>query len=194
MKVTVFGGASPKPGEQPYEEARRFGFLLGKAGHVVLTGGYIGVMEAVSRGANEAGGHVIGSTCKELDNWRGIKANQWVIEEWSFATLRERMYALIDKCDAAVAMPGGVGTLAEISVMWNEQIISQNSTKPIIIVGEAWHQTVNTFLQSLGSYVKLEDQKLIFYSPGIEETIEIINQIHNLKSEKIVKTGHHNEQ
>jgi uncharacterized protein (TIGR00730 family) len=125
MKIAVYGGAAPKPGEAAYEEARQLGFLLGKAGHTVMTGGYMGVMEAASRGANEASAHVIGSTCTQLEEWRGTTANPWVKEEWKYPTLRERMYALIDHCDAAIMMPGGVGTLAELAVMWNEEIISR---------------------------------------------------------------------
>lgn len=62
MKVTVFGGAAAVPGNPAYFEAQRLGCLLAQAGHAVLTGGYMGAMEATSRGAAEAGGHVIGVT------------------------------------------------------------------------------------------------------------------------------------
>ena len=55
MNITVFGGAQPKEGSQAYEEARELGALLAQRGHVILTGGYMGTMEAVSRGAHEAG-------------------------------------------------------------------------------------------------------------------------------------------
>lgn len=55
MNVTVFGGSQPKPGTPAYEEARQLGELLAQRGHTVLTGGYIGTMEAVSRGAAHAG-------------------------------------------------------------------------------------------------------------------------------------------
>ena len=84
------------------------------AGHTVLTGGYMGSMEAVSRGANEAGGHVIGVTCADIEAWRGSRANAWVKEERRFATLQERLNELILACDAAIALPGGPGTLAEV--------------------------------------------------------------------------------
>ena len=63
MNITVFGGAQPKEGSEAYEEARELGKLLAERGHAVLTGGYMGTMEAVSRGAHEVGGHVIGVTC-----------------------------------------------------------------------------------------------------------------------------------
>ena len=110
IRITVFGGSQPKPGEPAYEDALRLGSLIGQAGYTVLTGGYIGTMEAVSRGAAEAGGHVIGVTCDEIEAWRPVKPNPWVTEEMRFPTLHQRLFALIDNCDAALALPGGVGT------------------------------------------------------------------------------------
>ena len=80
MKVTVFGGARTIPGDSLYAEAYELGSLLAKAGHSVLTGGYIGTMEAVSRGAAEAGGHVIGITCDEIARWRPVSPHPWVLE------------------------------------------------------------------------------------------------------------------
>jgi len=50
-----------------------------------------GTMEAVSRGAAEAGGHVIGVTCEDIEKWRPIGANAWVKEEWRKKTLTERL-------------------------------------------------------------------------------------------------------
>ena len=123
MKVSVFGGSQTKEGEPAYSEAQELGRLLAHRGHTVLTGGYIGTMEAVSRGANKAGGHVIGVTCAEIERWRPVGANQWVQEEWKKETLIERLQALVMECDAALALPGGPGTLAEIAVTWNLMII-----------------------------------------------------------------------
>ena len=75
-RVTVFGGSKPHAGSQAYAQAQRLGELLALAGCTVLTGGYIGAMEAVSRGAAEAGGHVIGITCDEIESWRPVKPNK----------------------------------------------------------------------------------------------------------------------
>ncbi|NMB89227.1 MAG: DNA-binding protein, partial [Chloroflexi bacterium] len=80
MNVTVFGGARPRPGDPAYDDAFRLGALLGQAGHTVLTGGYMGTMEAVSHGASQAGAHVIGVTCEELERWRSSRPNPWVSE------------------------------------------------------------------------------------------------------------------
>ena len=119
MNISVFGGSQPLEDSAAYAEARELGHLLAQRGYTVLTGGYIGTMEAVSRGAAEAGGHVIGVTCRQIENWRGVGANKWVKEEWKKESLIERLEALIHGCDAALALPGGPGTLTEISLMWN---------------------------------------------------------------------------
>src|SRR5512145_1851238 len=107
MRVSVFGGSQPREGDTAYAEAMELGRLLAERGHTVLTGGYIGTMEAVSRGANEAGGHVIGVTCEDIEAWRPIRMNAWVQEEWCQSNLKERVFSLIENCDAAIVLPGG---------------------------------------------------------------------------------------
>ncbi len=172
MRVTVFGGSSPRPSEEGYVQALRLGQLLGAAGHVVLTGGYIGTMEAVSRGAAESGGHVIGVTCDEIEAWRKVRPNPWVQEEMRFSTLRQRLFALIDHCDAAIALPGGIGTLAEISVMWSHIQVRAIASRPLILVGADWRKTLETFFSTLGSlYVTPADRDLLSFVPDIERAV-----------------------
>jgi len=179
MKIAVFGGASTCPGEDAYEEARRLGKLLGTLGHTVLTGAYIGVMEAASRGCSEGGGHVVGMTCSQIELWRGVKANSWVQEEHHFETLRERLHALIDNCDAAVVMPGGVGTLCELTVMWNEMILDSKSHRPLIIVGNEWQTVVSQFIESMGCYIGVKERELIQLVPDVDTAVERITLINN---------------
>jgi len=161
MNVTVFGGASARPGDTVYDETLRLGRMLAEQGFTVQTGSYIGVMEAASRGANEAGGHVVGMSCAAIENRRQVKPNRWVLEEHRYETLRERLYALIDGCDAAVVMPGGVGTLCELMVMWNEMIISNKPPRPLIIVGSEWQRVMAQFIESLGSYIGIRERDFI---------------------------------
>lgn len=174
MKITVFGGSSPKPGEVSYQQALDLGSLLAKSGYSVVTGGYKGTMEAVSRGANEAGGHVIGITCADLERFRPTKANRWVIEEISYETLHQRLGALIDICDAAFALPGGIGTLAEIVVMWNQLLTSSQPPKPLILIGDGWKSVVESFYQSQGGYFPEKDKQWLLFAETIEEGINIL--------------------
>jgi hypothetical protein len=174
MKVAVFGGSSTQPGEFAYEEALRLGALLGSCGHTVLTGGYGGVMQAASRGCHEAGGHVIGITCTQIEVLRGAKANQWVSEEIHFESLRDRMYYLIDSCEAAVVMPGGVGTMCELMVTWNEMIVGGLSPRPLILVGSEWNAVFSQFIDSLGTFVGFKDRELVQLVPDIDTALEKI--------------------
>ena len=168
IHITVFGGSLTNPGEPAYQEAFHLGWHLGQAGWTVLTGGYIGTMEAVSRGAAEAGAHVIGVTCDEIEAWRPVSPNPWVLEERRFQTSRQRLYALIDGCDAALALPGGIGTLAEIVVMWSQIQTGAIPPRSLILIGFGWQETFDQFIQSLGKYVKSTDRSWLTYSQDIE--------------------------
>lgn len=150
------------------------GGLLAQRGHTVLTGGYIGVMEAVSRGASEAGGHVIGVTCEDIEAWRGVKANAWVKEEWRKKTLLERMLAIIEGCDAAIAMPGGVGTLTEISVMWNLMVVESLPRRPLILVGSGWQSTLDQFFNSFEFYMPMRQRDDLLFAENAQVAVEIL--------------------
>jgi uncharacterized protein (TIGR00725 family) len=177
MRVTVFGSAMPKPGEEAYRAAEKLGKILANDGHTVLTGGYSGTMEAVSRGAAEAGGHVIGVTCLEIENWRSsISANAWVKEEWRRPTLQDRLAVLIDNCEAALALPGGVGTLLEVLMMWNRLIIKSIPPRPLILIGPGWKTTLQSFLEQQGQYVAEVDRQFLTYVDTVEEAAVKLHQ------------------
>lgn len=172
MNITVFGGSSPVPGETAYVQAYELGKLLGKAGFSVLTGGYIGTMEAVSRGAAETGGHVIGVTCDQIEAWRAVSPNKWIQEELRFVTLEERMYALIKNCDAALVLPGGIGTIAEFSVMWNQIQVQAIPIRPLIFVGQVWQEIFAYLYEQLGEYVPEKYRLLVTFTPDVEEAYQ----------------------
>ena len=174
MKVSVFGGSQPKPGGQAYAEALELGRLLAQRGHTVLTGGYIGTMEAVSRGAAEAGGHVIGVTCEAIERWRAVGANAWVKEEWHRKTLLERLQTIIEACDAALALPGGPGTLTEIALTWNLMIVESMHRRPLILIGGGWQNVFNQVFTSLGIYTPDRQRELLRFAPDVESAMQML--------------------
>jgi len=175
--ITVFGGSLPKPESPAYQEAEHLGSLLGMAGYSVQTGGYIGTMEAISRGAAEAGGHVIGVTCDEIESWRPVVPNRWVKEQKRCPTLRERLFVLIDECDGAIALPGGIGTLAEIALTWAQLQIHPENQKPLILIGTGWAETLGTFKSALGMYILPADQHRIHLVDDGESALLILQQL-----------------
>ena len=174
MKVTVFGGAQPKEGTPAYEEAHELGSLLAQRGHAVLTGGYMGTMEAVSRGAHEAGGHVIGVTCIEIEEWRKSKPNPWIKEERRKKTLMDRLTALVEGCDAAIALPGGAGTLTEVSLMWNLMIVESLPRRPLILIGRGWQSTFDQFFAEFESYMPIHQRELLYFAGDVKDAVKIL--------------------
>jgi uncharacterized protein (TIGR00730 family) len=174
MRVSVFGGSQPKQDSTAYAEAMELGKLLAERGHIVLTGGYIGVMEAVSRGAHEAGGHVIGVTCEDIEVWRPIKANAWVMEEIRKKTLVERLHTLIHESDAALALPGGPGTLTEICLTWNLMTVESLHRRPLILIGDGWQSVFNQFFRGLDAYVPAHQRVILSFAKDVQTAVELL--------------------
>ena len=174
MNISVFGGSQPREGDSAYLEAMELGRLLAQRGHTVMTGGYIGTMEAVSRGASEAGGHVVGVTCEEIEAWRKVAPNRWVKEERRKKTLLERLHVLVEECEAGIALPGGAGTLTEIALMWNLMIVESRHRSPLILVGRGWQSTFDQFFTSLGGYMPANQRDLLRFANDIHKAVQML--------------------
>jgi uncharacterized protein (TIGR00730 family) len=133
--VTVFGSSRPRENDAEYGEARLLGRLLAEKGFAVCSGAYGGTMEAVSRGAKDAGGKTYGVTAEAF---AAAKANAWVDVEARVATWQERLFELIRLADGFVACKGGTGTLAELAVVWEMMNKTVMATKPLVALGEFW--------------------------------------------------------
>src|SRR6184192_3231505 len=133
--VTVFGSSRPCEGDPDYEEARVLGRALAKHGFAVCSGGYAGVMEAVSRGAKEAGGKTYGVTAAFF---KSAKLNRWVDVEVRKETWEERLFELIRMASGFVACKGGTGTLVELAVVWEMLNKSVMPKKPFAVLGDFW--------------------------------------------------------
>jgi uncharacterized protein (TIGR00725 family) len=132
--VTVFGSSRPKEGDGDYAEARALGRTLAESGFAVCSGGYGGVMEAVSRGAKEAGGKTYGVTAEFF----GRGANEWIDVEVRKKGWEERLFELIRLGGGFVACKGGTGTLVELAVVWEMLNKSVMTAKPFVVLGEFW--------------------------------------------------------
>jgi hypothetical protein len=174
--ISVFGGSAPRPGTPAYEDARALGERLARAGWTVATGGYAGVMEAASRGAAEAGGHVIGVTCTLIEQWKSLRANPWIKEEIRFPTLRERLYHLVEFCDAALALPGGIGTLSEVALTWSLLQTGEIKRKPFVAVGRMWGATLAAFIRESDGYLHPGDGELIRVVRDVDEAVRVVGR------------------
>src|ERR1700730_13181796 len=116
--ISVFGSSRPRENDADYAEARALGSALARKGFAVCTGGDGGTLEAVSRGAKDAGGKAYGVTAEFFS---AAKANEWIDVEVRVKTWQERLFEIIRLADGIVACKGGTGTLAEMGVSWEKK-------------------------------------------------------------------------
>jgi len=134
--VTVFGSSLPVSGEDEFETAYRLGALLGRNNFNVCSGGYRGIMEAVSKGVTENGGEATGITLKYVN----YPANRFLTHEIRCDTLLERIEKLIGLGDGYIVLQGGTGTLLELAAVW--EMINKNviPLKPVACHSLMWKQ------------------------------------------------------
>jgi uncharacterized protein (TIGR00730 family) len=136
--ITVFGSSRPRFGDAHYAEAQLLGTELAARGFVVCTGGYRGVMEAVSRGAKEAGGRTLGVTAKFFAS----RANKWLDEEIRVKNWRDRLFELVERGHGYVVCRGGTGTLVELAVVWEMLNKGVMRARPIVAMSDFWGPVV----------------------------------------------------
>jgi uncharacterized protein (TIGR00725 family) len=163
-EVAVLGSARIEPPDPRWEVGRTLGGLLAQHGFAVVTGGYGGLMSAVSRGVSEGGGRVIGLPMR---HWDKLEPNRWNSElRWSdgYGTRLDHLL----RCTGVIALPGGVGTLSEMAVIW---AASQTEAKPpsILLLGDCWPPLI----KAVGDHLVVgpEDLKLLQIVASPEEAI-----------------------
>src|SRR3990172_11338257 len=114
--VTIFGGSKCCESDPEYVEALRVGGLLAEGGFTICTGGYLGVMEAASRGAREKGGRVLGIVMNQFQ----AEPNRYLTDKVATPHFYERLQRLITRSIGFVAIRGGMGTVTELSLVWNK--------------------------------------------------------------------------
>ena len=175
--ITVFGSSRPVAGDADYEEARALGKALAQSGFAVCTGGYGGVMEAVSRGAKDAGGKTYGVTAEFFNR----AANEFVDVEVRKKTWQERLFALIEMADGFVACKGGTGTLVELAVVWEMLNKSVMTEKPCVVFGEFWQPILDRVREvELGKHLKASrvwgeaNGRLVHSAGNVEEAARFL--------------------
>jgi len=126
MRVSVIGGSSVGPATAAV--AAELGTHLADRGHTVVCGGLGGVMEAVCRGASEAGGETIGI----LPTDRRADANPYVTTPIATDMGHARNALVVSNGDAAIAVDGSHGTLSEIGLaLANGRVVAGLDTHDI---------------------------------------------------------------
>lgn len=168
--VTIFGGSKCGPDSDEYREARDLGKLLAEAGFTICTGGYLGVMEAASRGAREAGGRVFGIVMNQFKS----EPNRYLTDKVATNHFYDRLQNLITRSVGFVAFRGGMGTVTEISLVWNKLQTGVLERRPLVLIGDCWKKVVDAWQENL--VVSGKDVSLLDFAENASDAARLITE------------------
>jgi uncharacterized protein (TIGR00725 family) len=144
------------------------GSRLAEAGFTICTGGYLGIMEAASRGAREKGGRVFGIVMNQFKS----EPNRYLTDKVASAHFYERLQNLITRSAGFIALRGGMGTVTEVSLVWNKLQTRVLEPRPLVLLGECWRRVVDTWQQEL--VVSDADISLLDFADTADEACRIV--------------------
>lgn len=168
--VTIFGGSRCDETTTEYRQAQRVGELLAEAGFMICTGGYLGVMEAASRGARERGGRVLGIVMNQFK----AEPNRYLTDKVASAHFYERLQHLIMRSVGFIALRGGMGTVTEVSLVWNKIQTRVIEARPLVLLGDCWQPVVECWQKHL--VVSPADISILDFASTPEEAVEIVTR------------------
>ena len=175
--VSIFGSARARPEDKIYQLTFDIARKLAQAGYAVITGGGPGLMEAGNKGAVEGGGQSIGL---HIHLPFEQKPNDYINLKCDFRYFFVRKVMFIKYAMAYVVMPGGFGTLDELS----EALVLTQTKRirpfPIIMVGKnLWSGSVNWFKEQLlkNKYINEKDLELFYVVDEADEVVNIIKRL-----------------
>jgi len=167
--ISIFGSAREKPGQYYYEKATEISKGLSDKGYAIITGGGPGIMEAANKGAKISVGLNI-----ELPHEQ--KTNPYVKIPLKFKYFFTRKVTFLKYSVGAVMMPGGFGTLDELSEVLTLVQTKRMSKIPIVFFGSEYYKHLLEFFNTMLEYkhIDKEDLNLFLVSDDVEETVNYI--------------------
>ncbi|MEO1927651.1 MAG: TIGR00730 family Rossman fold protein [Nautiliaceae bacterium] len=167
--VSIFGSAREKPGSFYYEKATEISRKLSEKGYAIITGGGPGIMEAANKGAKISVGLNI-----ELPHEQ--KTNPYVKIPLKFKYFFTRKVTFLKYSVATVMMPGGFGTVDELSEVLTLVQTNRMSKVPIVFFGKEFYKPLLKFYETMLSYqyIEKEDLDLFIVTDDIDEVVAYI--------------------
>ncbi len=176
--VSIYGSARITTDDKLYAQTEEITHRLGKLGFSIITGGGPGVMEAANKGALEAGAVSIGLNI-ELDE--NQISNAYTTKSITFSHFFARKVMLVKYATAFIIMPGGLGTLDELTEVLTLMQTHKIKPFPVVLFGREYWQGFLTWLRSTvlaRGLISEEDLELVRVCDEPDTVIEIVQRWH----------------
>jgi uncharacterized protein (TIGR00730 family) len=180
-RVTIFGSARVQPDHWVYAAVRDSAAELSRMGCTIVTGGGPGLMQAANEGA-AAAGNKSRSMGIRVDLPFEQEANPFVEDLFEHRTFFSRLHHFVLVSDAFVVVPGGIGTVLELMMIWQLLQVRKLTDTPLILVGPMWAELVEWctkyMIRSEFGLASEADMLIPKCVPGAKETIAILREHH----------------
>jgi uncharacterized protein (TIGR00730 family) len=176
--VTVFGSARYDESHPYYTMGRDTGRAIAGLGLTVMTGGGPGIMEAANRGAREAGGRSVGCNIElPFEQQPNPYLDRWVTCRYFFV----RKVLLFKYSCAFVALPGGLGTLDELSEALTLIQTGKIASFPVVLIGRSYWQPLADLLHHMAHErtISAADLDLLLITDSVAEAQAHIRRFAN---------------
>lgn len=186
--ICVFCGASDGLDKSYYDEAVKMGKLLAENGYNLIYGGSsMGIMGAVSKSAKENGSKLIGIIPERLDEICKHTDSNTYDEYHITKGMRERKAKMDELSDGIITLPGGFGTLEEVSEMIVQKILGYNN-KPIVFLNtNHFYDNLFEFFEQL-IFEKFAQPKASYYYYLAQTPEEVIGYLKTYVPNELPKT------
>ncbi len=181
MRITVFCGANNGKSELYKENAIELGKWIANKNHtLVYGGGKIGLMGVIADTVLENSGEVIGIMPQFLVD-REI-SHKGITEFVIVDDMSERKTQLVDLGDAFIALPGGPGTLEEISQVISWVRVGKKDAPCILMNVNGYYDFLEQYFDKMveDGFLTKEDRKRTLFTDSIDEMEEFIVNYKNL--------------
>jgi len=180
-RVTIFGSARLKPGTIVYDQVKQLAAELTEMGCNIISGGGPGLMQAANEGALSIGPEALKrSVGIRVELPFEQELNPFVGQAYQHRTFFSRLHHFMIVSDAFVVVPGGIGSLLEMSLAWQLLQVRKLYNTPLILVGKMWPELIEWGRRSMlhkGSEFASEIDFTIPHCVNtIDETVAIIRE------------------
>lgn len=177
MNVTVYCGSSMGANPRFERVARELGTWIAQSGHALVYGGSsIGLMGVVSRAALDAGGSVFGVEPRFFIE-AGVQQHD-LTEFFVTETMSERKAKMIELGDAFIALPGGVGTLEEISEIMSRIRLALGPAECFLLNIDGFYEPFKAYLQAMAAegFIAPDDLERFHFPRDMAELAELFEK------------------
>ena len=174
--VSIYGSARVEPGEELYRKTEEIARRLGEVGFAIITGGGPGIMEAANKGAFEAGVKSVGVNIELPEEQM---PNTYSNISLSLRHFFVRKVLLVKYATAFIIMPGGLGTLDELTEVLTLMQTHKIKPFPVLLYGSSYWNGFLDWLRNCtldNNYISKEDLHLLRVYDDTEEIVDAVRQ------------------